>query len=198
MLSPSVTKDSWEQCGKSDWGFDVPVFSRLLLKDHVAVVHPVLCGDVDLCVGVVVSRLFQHVVHNAFPVLPHVPERPPHDVDRVVAVSEEVLRLLQNERDAGVGHDPQRCLEAHVVFESPGWCVVHAPDAGRAVDLRAEPLSQHLPRAGHDAAELTVKLQRLKQKKETSQSELQKITVPMGFLRLHVYFQPIIKWQEVR
>lgn len=49
-----------------------PVFSRLLLEDHVAVVHPVLCGDIDACVRVVLRRLSQHIIHNALAVLPHV------------------------------------------------------------------------------------------------------------------------------
>lgn len=51
---------------------DSPIFSRLLLEDHVAVVHPVLCSDIDACVRVVLRRLSQHVVYNALPVLPHV------------------------------------------------------------------------------------------------------------------------------
>lgn len=52
---------------------DPPVFSCLFLEDHVTVVHPVLRGDVDLCMRVVLHCLSQHVVHNALPILPHVP-----------------------------------------------------------------------------------------------------------------------------
>lgn len=51
---------------------DSPVFSCLLLEDHVTVVHPVLCGDVDSCMRVVLRRLSQHVIHDALPILPHV------------------------------------------------------------------------------------------------------------------------------
>lgn len=69
-----------------------------------------------------------------------------------------------------MGHDPQRGLSAHVILKSPSGCVVHAPDARRAVDLRADGLPQHLARAGHDAAELTVKLQWLENRQQGSES----------------------------
>lgn len=85
---------------------DSPVFSCLLLEGHVAVVHPVLCGDVDASLGIVLRSLLQHVVHDAFTVLPHVSQRPPHDVHGLIALPEKVLRLLQEQGDAGVGHDP--------------------------------------------------------------------------------------------
>lgn len=142
-----------------------PVFPRLLLEDHVAVVHPVLCGDVDPNVGVVLGRLAQHVVNDALPILPHVPQRPPHHVHRVVALPEEVLRLLQQQGDAGVGDHPQSGPPADVVLKSPRGSVVHPPDAGRAVNLRADALTQHLTRAGDDAAQLTVQLQGLEGRK---------------------------------
>ena len=146
---------------------DSPVFSRLLLEDHVAVVHPLLCGDVDACMRVVLGRLSQHVVHDALPVLPHVSQRPPHHIDGVVGLSEEVLRLLQQQGDAGVRDHSQRGALADVNFETPCGRVVHPPDARRAIDLRPGSLAQHLAGAGHDAAELTLQLQRLQGDKKT-------------------------------
>lgn len=140
---------------------DSPVFSRLLLEDHVAVVHPVLRGDVDPRVRVVLGRLPQHVVHDALAVLPHVAQRPPHHVDGVVGLAKEVLGLLQQQGDAGVRDHSQGGPLTHVALEAPRGCVVHPPDAGRAIDLRAGGLAQHLAGAGDDAAELAVQLQRL-------------------------------------
>lgn len=145
---------------------DSPVFSRLLLEDHVAVVHPVLRGDVDAGVRVVLGRLPQHVVHDALAVLPHVPQRAPHHVDGVVGLAEEVLGFLQQQRDAGVGDHSQGGPLAHVAFKAPRGRVVHPPDARRAVDLRASGLAQHLPGAGDDAAEFTAQLQRLDGREE--------------------------------
>lgn len=141
-----------------------PVFPRLLLEHHVTVVHPVLCGGVDASVRVVLRRLPQHVVHDALPVLPHVPQRPPHHVHGVVALAEEVLRLLQQQRHAGVRDDPERGPSPDVVVKPSRGSVVHAPDAGRAVDLRAGSLAQHLTGAGHNAAQLAVQLQWLEKK----------------------------------
>lgn len=57
--------------------------------------------------------------------------------------------------------DPQGGSLAHVALKAPCRRVVHSPDAGRAVDLRAGSLAQHLAGAGHDAAELTVQLKGL-------------------------------------
>lgn len=62
--------------------------------------------------------------------------------------------------------DSQRGLLAHVAFKAPRGRIVHPPDAGRAVDLRAGSLAQHLSRAGHDAAELTVQLKRLEERND--------------------------------
>lgn len=146
--------------------FDSPVSSSLLLKDHVAVVHPVLCGDKDAGMRVVFRRLPQHVVHNAFPVFPHVPERPPHNVDRVVGLAEEVLGLLQQQGNTGMRDDPQSRASAHIVLKPPCGCVVHPPDAGRTIYLRAGALAQHLTRAGHDAAQFAVQLQGLEERKQ--------------------------------
>lgn len=115
---------------------------------------------------VVCRRLSQHVVHDALPILPHVSQRPPNDVDGVVALAEEVLGFLQQQGDAGVRDNPQRGPLAHVMFKPPCGRVVHPPDAGRVVDLRAGSLAQHLSGAGHDAAELTVQLQRLDERKK--------------------------------
>lgn len=156
-----------------------PVFSRLLLEDHVAVVHPVLGGDVDSSVRVVLRRLAQHVVNDALPVLSHVPQRSPNHVDGVVALSEEVLRLLQQQRDAGVGDHSESGLLADVVLKPPRGSVVHPPNARRAVDLRADTLTQHLTRAGDDAAQLTVQLQGLqRRKKEVFQFAFK---IPVGY-----------------
>lgn len=117
---------------------------------------------------VVLRSLSQHVVHDALPILPHVSQRPPHDIDGVVALPKEVLGLLQQQGDAGVGDDPQRGSSAHVTLKSPSWCIVHPPDAGRTIDLWAGSLPQHLARAGHNAAELTVQLQGLEERKPVS------------------------------
>jgi len=118
--------------------------------------------------GVVLRCLSQHVVHNALPVPPHVSQRPPHNVDGVVALAEEVLRLLQQQRNAGVGDHPQSGLLAYIMLKSPCGSIVHPPDARRAVDLRAGSLAQHLTRAGHDAAQLTLQLQGLQERKQLS------------------------------
>lgn len=64
--------------------------------------------------------------------------------------------------------DSQGGSLAHVMFEASCGRVVHPPDAGRAVDLRAGGLAQHLPGARHDAAELTVQLQRLDERKQVN------------------------------
>lgn len=147
---------------------DSPVFSCLLLEDHVTVVHPVLCGDVDLRMRVVFCRLSQHVVHDALSILPHVSQRPPHNVDSVVALAKEVLGLLQQQWYTGMRDDSQGGTLAHVTFEAPCGCVVHPPDAGIAVNLQAGGLAQHLSGARHDAAELTVELQRLNERKQVN------------------------------
>lgn len=109
----------------------------------------------------VLGRLPQHVVHDALAVLPHVTQRPPHHVHRVVGLAEEILGFLQQQRDAGVGDHSQGGPLAHVVFKALRGRVVHPPDTRRTVDLRASGLAQHLPGAGDDAAEFTVQLQRL-------------------------------------
>lgn len=161
-LSPDDVREKCS-CGS-------PVFSRLLFEDHVAVVHPVLRGDVDPSMGVVLRRLAQHVVNYTLPVLPHVSQRPPHHIDGIVALPKEVLRLLQQQGDAGVRDHPQSGLPADVVLKSPRGGIVHPPDAGRAVDLRADALTQHLTRAGDDTAQLTVQLQRLQDRKQRGKS----------------------------
>lgn len=64
--------------------------------------------------------------------------------------------------------DPQGGSSAHVALKAPCRRVVHSPDTGRAVDLWAGSLTQHLAGAGHDAAELTVQLQGLEERKQVS------------------------------
>lgn len=113
---------------------------------------------------VVFRSLSQHVVHDALPILPHVSQRPPHNVDGVVSLAEEVLGLLQQKWYAGMRDNSQGGTLAHVFFEAPCGCVVHPPDAGRAVDLQTSGLAQHLSGARHNAAELAVELQRLNER----------------------------------
>lgn len=71
-----------------------PVFARFLLENSVAVIHAVLCGDVDACMWVVFHRLPQHVVHNALAILPHVAQGSPHHIDCLIPLAKEVLGFL--------------------------------------------------------------------------------------------------------
>lgn len=142
-----------------------PVFSSFLLEDHVAVVHSVLRGHIDAGVGIVRCCLAQHVVNNALSIFPHVSQGPPHNVNRAVALAEKVLRILQQQRDAGVRDHPQGGPVSHVALEAARGRVIHPPDAGRAVNLCPGGLSQHLTGARHDAAKLAAQPQRLEGRK---------------------------------
>lgn len=143
---------------------DSPVFSSFLFEDHVTVVHPVLCGDINTCMRIVHCCLSQHVVHNALSIFPHVSQGPPYNINCVVALTKEILRFLQQQGDAGVWDDSQGRSVSYVVLKATCWCVIHPPDAGRVVNLYSSGLSQYLTGARHDAAKLTVQLQRLDEK----------------------------------
>lgn len=144
---------------------DSPVFSSFLLEDHVTVVHSVLCGDIDACMRIVHCCLSQHVVNNALSIFSHVSQGPPYNIYCVVALTKEVLRFLQQQGDAGVRDDSQGGSVSHVMLKATCRCVIHPPDAGRAINLYSGSLSQHLTRAWYNAAKLTVQLQRLDERK---------------------------------
>lgn len=71
-----------------------PVFAGLLLENSVAVIHALFCGDVNASLWVVFNCLSQHVVNNAFSILPHVAQWSPDHIDGLVPLSKKVLGFL--------------------------------------------------------------------------------------------------------
>lgn len=181
-------KQKWAVASEADtkaekqMKFGSPVLSCLFLEHGVAVVHPLVRGDVDASARVLLWCLLQHVVHDALAVLPHVPQRAPHHIGRVVFLPEEVLGLLQEQRDAGVGDHPHGGAPADIHLKPHRGSVVRPQDTRRAVDLWARTLAQHLPRTGDYGAQVTVQLQGLEDREQGVRGEerLFVISFPVG------------------
>lgn len=124
----------------------------------------------DLELGQHLAHQPQVVVHQAFPIAPHVAAGPPEDEHGVLAGVEQLVAAPQDALHAGVSDDAQRGAPADVASVPPGGRgIVHADDALGPVDLVASAPSDEVTRAGHQGTRLTVHPERLMEgERETS------------------------------
>lgn len=155
---------------KGHFSGDSPVFPSFLLKHSITVTHALLCGHINLGIGIDVNSLFQHVVHNAIAIFPHIAERAPNNINSSVCFLEKIIRVFQQKRNAGMGYDANHCHAANILFIALGGCIVHSPNAGWLIYLIPHLLADHLTWVWHDGTKITVQLQRLQNRKRNRAS----------------------------
>lgn len=116
--------------------FPSPVLAGLLLEEFVKLQHLLPGDDVDFEFWQHLIHQSQVVVHQAFPIAPHVVAWSPEDEHRVLAGVEQLVATPQHPLHAGVSDNTQGGAPANVAGVTSGsWGIVHADDALCPVNL---------------------------------------------------------------
>lgn len=113
-----------------------PVLASLLLEKFIKLQHLLPGDDVDFEFRQHLVHQSQVVVHQAFPVTPHVVAGSPEDEHGILAGVEQLMATPQHPLHAGVSDDTQGGAPANVTGVTSGSRgIVHADDALGPVDL---------------------------------------------------------------